>query len=295
MRRPDLAAPTTREAAARALRAAMPTTLPPAGPELLVALDIDGTLIDLDEHLTPTLHRAVTELRATGSHVILATGRSVPATLPILQRLDITAGWAVCSNGGVVIRLDPALPEGWEMTDVVTFDPERVLRLLREELPEALFAVEDAGLGVRVSGEFPTGELAGEAELVNFAELCEVPATRVIMRAPHLTSEHFHELVDRVGLHGVSYAVGWSAWLDIAPDGISKASALDMLRLRLGVAEDATVAIGDGRNDIEMLQWAALGVAMGRADADTRAAADVVTATVQDDGAVAVIDTLLER
>src|SRR5690625_1499423 len=273
----------------------MPTTLPPAGPELLVALDIDGPLIDLDEHLTPTLHRAVSDLRATGSHVILATGRSVPATLPILQRLDITAGWAVCSNGGVVIRLDPALPEGWEMTDVVTFDPERVLRLLREELPEALFAVEDAGLGVRVSGEFPTGELAGEAELVIFAELCEAPATRVIMRAPHLTSEHFHELVDRVGLHGVSYAVGWSAWLDIAPDGISKASALDMLRLRLGVAADATVASGDGRNDIDMLQWAALGVAMGRADADARAAAGAVTATVQDDGAVALIRALVDR
>jgi len=296
LRRPDLDdAPATGAAAERALRAAVPPTLPPPGPELLVALDIDGTLIDLDEHLRPEMARAVADLRTTGAHVLLATGRSVAATLPILRRLDMTHGWAVCSNGGVVIRLDPRLPQGWEMSDVVTFDPARVLRLLREELPEALFAVEDAGLGVRVSGEFPTGELAGEAELVSFTELCEVPATRVIMRAPHLSSQDFHALVDRVGLHGVSYAVGWSAWLDIAPDGISKASALDMLRLRLGVAADATVAIGDGRNDIEMLQWAALGVAMGRADADTRAAADAVTATVQDDGAVALIRALLDR
>ena len=68
-----------------------------------------------------------------------------------------------------------------------------------------------------------------------------------------------------IGLHEVAYAVGWTAWLDLNPEGVSKGSALELLRRRLHVEPADTVAVGDQRNDIEMLQWAARGVAMGNA------------------------------
>ncbi|MDD9205370.1 HAD family hydrolase, partial [Georgenia sp. 10Sc9-8] len=176
---------------------------------------------------------------------------------------------------------------------VVTFDPEPTLRLLRDELPDGRFAVEDLGKGFKVDEPFPMGELAGEVTVVGFEELCAAPATRVTLRAPHLGAEDFHRLVDRVGLHGVSYAVGWTAWLDIAPEGVTKASALEMLRERLQLAPGATVALGDGTNDVEMLQWAAHGVAMGSAVDPVRAAADAVTDGVEHDGAAVVLRALL--
>lgn len=277
------------------VRARLPRTLPSAGPELLVALDVDGTLIDHDQHMTPAVREAVGLLRDTGTHVVISTGRSVSATVPILEALGLRHGWAVCSNGAVSLRLDPELPSGHEISDVVTFDPEPALRLLRAELPDGLFAVEDVGKGYKVSSPFPLGELSGEVTVVDFEELCEAPASRVTLRAPHLSSADFHALVERVGLHGVSYAVGWTAWLDLAPDGVTKASALDTLRERLGLAAGANVAAGDGRNDIEMLQWAGFGVAMGGADGVTRAAADMVTATVENDGLVPVLHALRGR
>lgn len=275
------------------VRSLLPATLPTAGPELLVALDIDGTLIDHDQSMTQPVRESVAALREAGTHVVLATGRSLAATLPILEQLGLRRGWAVCSNGAVCLRLDPELPEGHEISDIVTFDPEPALRLLRAELPEGLFAVEDVGKGYRVSSPFPMGELAGEVTVVDFEELCELPATRVTLRAPHLSAADFLDLVERVGLHGVSYAVGWTAWLDLAPDGISKASALEMLRERIGLASGASVAIGDGRNDIEMLQWSGVGVAMGSADESTCAAADIVTTAVDRDGAVPILQALL--
>ena len=275
------------------VRQHLPAQVPPAGPGLIVALDIDGTLIDHEQHMTTTLRQAVQALRDTGTHVMLSTGRSVSAVLPILDELDLRHGWAVCSNGAVCLRLDPELPGGYEISDVITFDPQPALRLLREERPDGLFAVEDLGRGFKVSDHFPLGELSGEVTVVDFEELCGAPASRVTIRAPHLSAADFHALVDRVGLHGVSYAVGWTAWLDLAPDGVSKASALDMLRERVGVAPGATVAIGDGRNDIEMLRWAGLGVAMGWADETTREAADLVTGSVHDDGAVPVLNALM--
>lgn len=274
-------------------RAVLPDGLPAAGPGLLVALDIDGTLLSHDQTLTDTVREAVAALHASGAELILSTGRSVQSVVPVAHELGLTRGWAVCSNGAVCIRLDPDVEGGREITDVVTFDPEPTLRLLRDELPDGRFAVEDLGKGFKVDEPFPMGELAGEVTVVGFEELCSAPATRVTLRAPHLGAGDFHRLVDRVGLHGVSYAVGWTAWLDIAPEGVTKASALEMLRERLRLPSEATVALGDGTNDLEMLQWAAHGVAMGSAVDPVRAAADAVTDGVEHDGAAVVLRALL--
>lgn len=275
------------------VRARLPETLPPAGPELLVALDIDGTLLGHDESLSAEVADAVTALRDSGAHVILSTGRSVQAVTPVAAQLGLTTGWAVCSNGAVIVRLDPDADEGREITDVVTFDPGPTLELLRQEVPEGRFAVEDLGVGFKVSAPFPMGELTGEVTVVPFEELTQAPATRVTLRAPELTSADFHRLVERVGLHGVSYAVGWTAWLDIAPDGVTKASALETLRGRLDLRREATIAMGDGGNDLEMLQWAAHGVAMGTAAGFVKDVADDVTDPVTEDGAAVVLRALL--
>jgi hydroxymethylpyrimidine pyrophosphatase-like HAD family hydrolase len=91
-----------------------------------------------------------------------------------------------------------------------------------------------------------------------------------------------------MGLHKVSYNVGWTAWLDIAPDGVNKATGLERVRDELGIPRDRVLVIGDGRNDIDMLQWAVggggVGVAMGQAPDEVQAAANERTASDLDDG-----------
>lgn len=262
--------------------------------QTLVALDVDGTIMSFDGRISDDVRTAVADLRAAGAHVVLATGRAVTGTLPVARQLGLDTGWVVCSNGAVTARLDPALAGGWEPVDVVRFDPGPALRVLAAEMPDVLVAVEDLGRGFLVSAPFPLGELDGEVRVVPLAELAARPATRVVLRAPERGPEDFHALVERVGLHEVSYAVGWSAWLDLTPAGVSKASALEELRRRLGVEPHTTVAVGDGGNDLEMLAWAARGVAMGHAAAEVRAVADEVTGTIDDDGLVPVLRSLLE-
>ncbi len=263
-----------------------------AAEPLLVALDIDGTIIDYDEALSERVRSAVTAVVRAGHHVVIATGRSLHATLPVLDRLGLTAGWAVCSNGGVTVRLDPGLPGGHEVTERVTFDAGPVLRLLRAHLPTALYAVEQSGEGYRLTAPFPPGELSGRLDYVPFEDLVAAPATRVIVRSPEHTPQDFLRIVEAAGLHGVSYAVGWTAWLDLAPDGVSKASALEPVRRSLGVDPVRTVAVGDGRNDVEMFEWAARAVAMGQAGPELRAVATEVTAPVEDDGLAEVLEPL---
>ncbi|MCL3863240.1 HAD family hydrolase [Actinotalea sp. K2] len=262
---------------------------------LLVALDIDGTLMSFSGEIRPAVVEAVQAVREAGHHVVLATGRSLVSTIPVARRLGLGSGPAVSSNGAVSLMLDGGSSGGYTITDLVTFDPEPALRVILAELPDAVFAVEDVGHGFFVNKPFPPDEIEGRHTVVDFEELCATPATRVVIRSPDHTDADFHAMVQRIGLHEVSYSVGWIAWLDLNPLGVSKASALETVRQRLGVAPDRTVAVGDGRNDIEMLQWAGRGVAMGHADETTRAAADEVTGMIEDDGAVTVLRSLLDR
>ena len=266
---------------------------PPLDDDLwqLIGLDIDGTLMHWGGDISPAVVEAVEKVRLCRNHVILATGRNIIATLPVAQTLGIRRGWAVCSNGAVTIRLNPATPGGYDIVEKVTFNPRAALELIREEMPDAFFAVEDLGVGFRVSREFPMGELAGRQRVVDsFEELYEEECTRVVIRAPGADVSHFDTLVHRIGLSDVTYAVGYSAWLDLTPPGVSKASALEALRRQLGVYPDHTLAVGDGNNDIEMLTWAGRSAAMGNALERVREVADRVLPSVEDDG---VLDVLL--
>lgn len=260
----------------------------------LVALDVDGTTIDHAGVLSAPVRQAVHDVIAAGHHVVMSTGRSIIATDEIRAALGLTHGYAVCSNGAVTLALDPRLANGYRVVEAVTFDPAPALTVLRKELPGAIVAVEDLGVGFKVNRPFPDGELTGLQTVVSWDELIAEPATRVTVRSPESTSEDFLEVVERIGLHGVNYAVGFSAWLDVNPEGVSKGSALELVRRRLHVEPAHTLAVGDQRNDVEMLQWAARGVAMGNAPQEVQDVADEVTGDVDDDGLVPVLRSLLE-
>jgi len=259
----------------------------------LVALDIDGTLIDYDQSMTERVRAAVAGVVAAGHHVVVATGRAVVGTVDVLALLDLETGFAVCSNGAVTLRLDPDAERGYVVHDSVTFDARPAVALLRQELPDALFAVEVVGHGARVNAPWPEGELSGVLEVVPFEQLLDGETTRVVVRSPEHAPEHFLEMVERIGLHGVSYAVGYTAWLDLAPEGVSKASALEKVRVELGVLPERTLAVGDGRNDLEMLAWAARGIAMGNASDVVLDTAGEIALPVGEDGLAVVLEELV--
>ena len=231
----------------------------------LLALDLDGTTLNhMGELSRPRPRRRAGPARRR---------RRRHRHGPVDHRDDArssrlsacASGYAICSNGALTLRLDPSAAEGYSIIDMVTFDPRAVLEKMRVALPDALIAVEEPGVGFKVSRHFPDGELMGHSREVAWEELIAHPVTRVTLRQPEATAEEFMEVVERAGLHGVSYAVGWSAWLDINPEGVSKASALELVRRQLRVEPIHTVACGDQRNDLEMLHWAAWGVAMDNA------------------------------
>ncbi len=262
----------------------------------LIALDLDGTLLSwiegqgtTYEEVPAAVRDAVRRAHDAGAHVVLASGRSPHGMVAVADLLDLPGMdpgddgdplWVVASNGAVVFRYPPL-----EVVHEETFDARPAVEAILREHPSVLVAVEERGVGYRVNRPFPVGELSGDMVITEVADLVADRVSRVIIRDPESTAEDFLDLARRLGLHGTDYVVGWTAWLDLAPVGVSKASGLAHVAAELGIDAADVLAIGDGRNDIEMLRWAGRGVAMGQAVEEVREAADAVTASVYDDGA----------
>ncbi len=247
----------------------------------LVALDVDGTVFNPDtQSISPRVREAVRRVTDAGSQLVLATGRSMLGTLPVLAELDLHSGMALCSNGAV--RLDASAREA---VAVETFDPAPVHRKLAGLLPGALFAAEHVGTRTLVTSPFPPDKLHGPQQLATIEELVGRPVPRLIANwAGHPPAE-LSRVMEGVWLLGATYTVDhYEPWVTVVPDGVTKGAALEKLRTELGIPIEDTLAIGDGDNDLQMLEWAAHGIAMGQSPASVRAAADETTATVDADG-----------
>lgn len=256
-------------------------------PARLLALDVDGTLtrpgLSADGDVFPLLAK----LSDIGVTVVVATGRGTFAAAEITQHLPRTA-YAVLNNGGIVRRAHD----------------NKVLRahhLARDAAKIVLAVFRDH----RMPAIWVESPFAGERYLCDGAWWGHVPSRRylgakapIVRPLPDATRaappvEVFGfgnrddvasvELTirDQVG-NGASMVSWWSdrleaAGLEALPSGVTKGEAVAWLAEELGIDASESVAVGDDRNDIEMLKWAGLGVAMSHAPADVKAAADHVS------------------
>ena len=255
-------------------------------PELL-ALDIDDTIVT---HLGSVNERVVEAVgRATdaGINVVLSTGRTISTTAPIARALGLD-GWVVCSNGALLAMVEPET-----IVETVTFDPRSILDRIVTLLPDAVYAVEDTHGVFHATRIFGAGSLGLSLREVPFEHLLNEPVVRLVVRSDEHVETGFGEIVEQMGLHTVIFGVGDTAWMDIGPTGVSKATMLAKLCTRLEVNPARTVAVGDSWNDIDRLAWAGTGVAMGAAPRAVTNVADAMTDATPGDGVAEVIDALL--
>jgi len=127
--------------------------------------------------------------------------------------------------------------------------------------------------------------LFGSVHLVDINDIASTPTTRLAVHWPGRSPRELAARLAGLAARGVHcWIYPGESYADLTATGVSKAAALERLRCRLGVAPAATLAVGDGTNDIAMLAWAGHGIAMGQASAHVRAAADEVCPPVTADG-----------
>jgi Cof subfamily protein (haloacid dehalogenase superfamily) len=262
----------------------------------LIASDVDGTLLDEDEKVTPRTRAAVNAAVEAGAHFILATGRPPRWVHPVVDALGF-APMAVCANGAVVY--DPATDR---IVSARTLSAEvlgELAEIATRVIPGAGLAVERVGRSAHdaATPQFVSSPGYEHAWLnpdnteVSVEDLLSEPAIKLLIRKAGARSDDMAAaLVDHVGRQGdITYSTN-NGLIEVVPLGISKATGVDELARPLNITAEEVVTFGDMPNDIPMLRWAGLGVAMGNAHPDAVAAADEVTADNSDDGVARVLE-----
>lgn len=261
-------------------------TTSPRRPPALIASDIDGTLLETGQPPSVPVIEAVAAVLDAGHELVLSTGRSLSGALAAARELDLTECWVTASNGAITARLTAG---SYDLMTVHSVDVKKVVRLVATTLLDLRIAAEIIGVGFRVTEPFPAGELNGDqVAIAQLSDLWAESTPRLALYGPHANL-----LVPVLRAAGFTAIATRPDWVDITPGGVSKAIAVEQVRLDLGIAIERTVALGDGENDIDLLQWAWLGVAMGNSSSAVQAAADAVTGTVEQAGAVRVLRLLL--
>ena len=262
----------------------------------LIASDVDGTLLDDDEKVTARTRAAVNAAVDAGAHFVLATGRPPRWVHPVVDALGF-APMAVCANGAVIYdaSADRILSARTLSADALCELAEIATRVI----PGAGLAVERVGFSAHdaATPQFVSSPGYEHAWLnpdnteVSLEDLLAAPAVKLLIRkAGARSSDMAAELVKHIGLEGdITYSTN-NGLVEVVPLGVSKATGVEELAHPLGITAEDIVAFGDMPNDVPMLHWAGLGVAMGNAHPDAVAAANEVTASNSDDGVARVLE-----
>jgi Cof subfamily protein (haloacid dehalogenase superfamily) len=273
----------------------------------LLAIDIDGTLVNTRDELTPATRQALVHAGETGIHVVLATGRRYSRTLHLVAPLRIGVPLVTASGALVKDPLDHrtlyraefrggVLADALALVDGCGCDPvlfadtyaqgfdfyHARAEVASPELAEYLRLNPGCGrIWPGLVDDPPPGVFAGFA-MGSRAEMLAVQAELRRRMPQQLRTD-------------VLRSPRYTGFIcEFSPAGVTKWSAICRLASGWGIDRASICAVGDDVNDIPMIRAAGLGVAMGNASKEVKAAADRIAPTQDEDGLVAVVEWLLE-
>jgi Cof subfamily protein (haloacid dehalogenase superfamily) len=256
----------------------------------LIACDLDGTLFGPDLTFSSRLRQATQRAQAQGITITIATGRGFPTAARFAQCLGLSAP-LICYQGAQIKTQDGILL--YEST------------LSRQHLPSVVRFCQEGGWELAVYYDDQIYQTTTMYDLAFYDRWFSLPVHRVddlitalpgnplkfIITAPTKKAGDQLERRVRVLSNGAFQVMRSHAWFveGLAPD-VSKGNSVARLAAYLGIAREAVMAIGDSGNDVSMVEWAGVGVAVDNASPDVKSAANVLAPAQQQDGAAWAIE-----
>lgn len=257
----------------------------------LAALDLDQTLFGSDLVVSGPVRRAISAAQTNGAILTIATGREARLASRFATELGLTTP-IICAQGGCIYD---------HMADLVLHD----VRLPRSLLPELLDAARRFGWNVHFETRdrlyFPEEsnhppvffELLRYSNWVRVGDLLrdmpELPHKLIVTLTNVADRERTVSEMSQALGNVVSIVPSHPHLIEALPAGVDKGQGLRWLAAHLGILQQEVLAIGDSDADVPMLEWAGVGVAMGNASPEAKAAADWIAPPVESDGAAAAL------
>ena len=247
----------------------------------MIVLDLDGTLTNRNKEITPKTKETLMKAQEQGKIVVLASGRPTYGVMPLAEELHLEdyGGYILSFNGGIIMNCK---------TKEVVFSRQSILtyenRTLLTNCPEDQYVQLESRINILKIVSMTTEELKAHLTF-------SVPKFLMTDDGDYLSMV---EPKVKAAL-GKNFSVYRSDpfFLEILPKGIDKAQSLERLLAVIGVKREEMIACGDGYNDLTMVQYAGLGVAMGNGVLPVRKAADYITLTNEEDGVAHVVEKFM--
>ncbi len=242
----------------------------------LVALDMDGTLLNEQDAVSSRVHRAVRQASTRGVFVVLATGRPPRSVEHYYRSLGL--GTPIISHNGALI---------WDV------HRKRAIRhcAIAADLAHKVIAfARKHCLGVFVSHDLMDTQHCDAGRHPTCEKMIAGPVTRIMFQSPKPMLDELQKGLEEKFAQQLAYFRSDPQLLQIMTAGVSKASALDYVSRQLKIPRDRVMAVGDAGNDIDMIRWAGLGVAMANANATVRRHARHTVPSNKSDGVAVAIE-----
>ncbi len=224
------------------------------------------------------LPQALAGLRASGVATVLCTGRMFRSARRVAARLGLTAGPVICYQGALVADLGTGewrrhMPMGGEVAAEVVRHVAGMGRQINAYIEDKL-CVDEVTDWARLYAEHVEVGIHTVPDLEE--EVRRRPPTKLVLVTAHSDADEILPGLQERWCERLYVVRSQPEYIEFADAGVSKSGALEWLCRGLGIARDAVAALGDGMNDVDMLRWAGVGVAVAEAAEPVRAAADIV-------------------
>lgn len=262
----------------------------------IITLDIDGTLASSDHKILPKTRDALIKAQEKGLKVVLASGRPTPGMSEIAKalRLEEFGGYVLSYNGGRITNMKTK-----EIIHEAFLTPEEAHEIY--DLAKAnnvnIMAYDDMDIITEADDEYSQLESninTMPLKLTNDFKKSVVKNTIKTLTTgkPTILAEIEQHYIKKFG-DRFSICRSMPFFLEVMPQGINKATSLGRLLKHLNMTPTEMVACGDGFNDIEMIKYAGLGVAMENAVDEVKKVADYITKSNDDDGIVDILEKFI--
>ncbi len=264
----------------------------------IIALDIDGTLTNSEKVITDKTLTALTKLQEQGGKVVLASGRPTMGILPIAEKVQLKkyGGYILAYNGGSVIDVQDNLSVVYSKNFPLNTIPEICSNIKNKNI--AINTYQDSNI---IVGNTINKYTKIESKITgmpikfvdNFVEYVDFSINKCLLSGEPEDIVEIEKLFKNKfdGVLGVFRSEPF--FLELVPLGVNKAESIDILLKSLNLTKDECIACGDGFNDITMIEYAGLGVAMENANDKLKEVADYITLSNDDDGVADVINKFM--
>ena len=262
----------------------------------LLALDIDGTLASSNHEILPKTKKALIDAQKRGLKIVLASGRPTPGMMKLANEIKLKdfGGFVLSYNGGRTtnIETDEIIHEVFlspeEAHEIYDIAKENNVNIMAYDGNDII--TEDDDEYIQLESHINSMPLK---KAKNFKKAVVNNTIKTLTTGkPEVIAKIEQHYIKKFGSR-FSVCRSMPFFLEVMPFGINKAASLGRLLGKIGLTPEEMIACGDGFNDIEMIKFAGLGVAMGNAVEEVKAVADYVTKTNDDDGIVDVIEKFI--